>query len=230
MPKENNNAIEIPEELNFNNFPKHLPQTIAVRIEEAISAPHRKPLEDLNSQLTEMLQTLTHIAPIEAIEAMRNPVKEGTTEHAAYILGQVSLAQLIIADALHRRADDSFIPTMLSGAYEKYIKTLYKGDFPTIPLITRVGDNQRLAIEKLRTLRKLGIIDIRSDGEEITHFLTPAARSVVESPNVPEYAEFLIKNIGTAVINMRNQLVEDLNTPNCSNGKQNYLKLRKKKF
>ena len=182
MSKEQWELLEsLPEDLKVSDLPPGIMFAIADRIEAAISAASRSPLHDLSTQLAGLFNKLFRAAPIEAVNAIRRLTPGSASEDAAYMLGQISFAQLLTAQSYVRRADDNFMPTIQDRRYEKYLNALYGQDATGVELADKTGECVETVSRKLKQLRELGITDFRREGNCIINFLTPTARSVLET-------------------------------------------------
>jgi DNA-binding transcriptional ArsR family regulator len=151
---------------------------IAERLEEAVSAPTRALLETLDEQLIELFDTMLRTASKGAVEAVRGSAQAGSAETDAYLLGQVSFAQLFVAQAAERRADDRFVETIRSSLYAPYVKALARNEYTGSQLAQISGERTETVSRKLRVLRDLGITAFRREGTSFINFLTPAAQAV----------------------------------------------------
>jgi len=170
----------IQERLNsLSDLPPEIMIAIADRLEEAISASSRTPLRALSDQLAGLFNKLLRTAPIEAVNAVRGTASADAAESAAYMLGQVSFAQLLAAQTAERRADDDFLVVIRDHRYENYIRALSTQDCTGVELAEITGERVETVSRKLKTLRELGITDFRREGTKLLNFLTPATCAVV---------------------------------------------------
>ena len=73
---------------------------LADRLEEAISASSNKPLQAISEQLIALFNILLHLAPTQAADAAYGSAPQDSDESAAYLLGQVSFAQLLASQTM----------------------------------------------------------------------------------------------------------------------------------
>jgi CRP-like cAMP-binding protein len=184
MSKERWALLEsIQERLNsLSDLPPETMVAIADHLEEAISASSRAPLEALSTQLVELFSKLLRVAPPAAINAVRGSTSADSAEHVAYMLGQVSFAQLVAAQAAEHRADDGFLDVIRDHRYKNYIAAFSRQDHTGVELAGITGECAETVSRKLKRLRELGITDFRREGTRLVNFLTPAARAVIEEP------------------------------------------------
>jgi DNA-binding transcriptional ArsR family regulator len=171
----------ILDELNSpSKLPPELLNAVAEHLEEAISSSSSVPLRQLTNQLIELFNKLLRVAPPEAAKAVRGEVSNDTAGSVAYMLGQVSFAQLLASHASMSRADDQFLNTIKDRRYAEYITALSEGDRSGIDLSQICGECTETVSRKLKHLRGLGITDFRREGTSLLNFLTPAARAVAK--------------------------------------------------
>jgi DNA-binding transcriptional ArsR family regulator len=184
---------------------------IAERLEEAVSAPTRAPLETLDEQLIGLFDAMLRTASKAAVEAVRGSAQAGTAETDAYLLGQVSFAQLFAAQAAERRADDRFVETIRSSLYAPYVKALARDDYSGTQLAQICGERTETVSRKLKVLRDLGITDFQREGTSFVNFLTPAAQAVaaefIEQPEtepaVRELPDLLLRELDKVAPHLR---------------------------
>jgi DNA-binding transcriptional ArsR family regulator len=182
----------IQEKLNrLSDLPPGIMYALAERIEEAISAPSRAPLEALSIQLAEFFDALLRIAPKETVDAVCGPRSADSGNNAAYLLGQLSFAQLLTAQAYERRADDRFIEILRDHRYQPYIRALYTKECTGTQLAKTTGECEETVSRKLKLLRELGITDFRREGRHLLNFLTPVTQAVVKEFGIVAHSDEL---------------------------------------
>lgn len=162
------------------HMPAFTPATfadIAEDIEESISSHSRAQLDGLQEQLAEYFTDLVRTASESVVDAVRGVLPEDAPEVQAFVLGKVTFAQLVAAQAAERRADDQFMDNLHLPKYKKYIVALEHEDLNGIQLARITGDREETVSRKLRELRKFGIVDFRKNGTSVINFLTPIARA-----------------------------------------------------
>lgn len=170
-----------------SDIPPELMFAIAERLEEAISASSNTPLKILRGQLIELLDRLLHTALPETIDAVRGSGSANVAASEAYVLGQVSFAQLLAAQVAERRVDDHFVDTLRGRRFEKYLRALVDSDRTGVELAEITEECAETVSRKLKSLRELGVTDFRRDGTSLFNFLTPTARAVIsESKAFPD--------------------------------------------
>lgn len=191
MSSEQQDLLEsIQENLNcISDLPPEVVFVIADRIEAAISSSTRSRLKDLSSQLAGLFNKLLRAAPSEAVAEIRRSTPSDSSEYAAYMLGQISFAQLLTAQSFERRANDDFITIIHDPRYNNYITALYHQDHTGVDLARINSEVVETVSRKLKRLRELGITDFRREGNRITNFLTPTARSLIKNIGIAKEGE-----------------------------------------
>jgi DNA-binding transcriptional ArsR family regulator len=178
-----------PEELG----PEHM-AVIAGHLEAAVSAQSLENLQVLSDALAKLFNQAVRKAPSEAIAAVRNSPKADVANRSAYMLGQISFAQLMASKVLVSRPSDEFDETLYDVAYVGYICKLNESSRTNTALSEMMGERVETVSRKIKKLRQLGITDFRRDGVHVINFLTPAAKfsfdlvrakSVIDSLTVP---------------------------------------------
>jgi hypothetical protein len=166
-----------------SDLPPEIMLELADRLEEAISASANKPLQALSEQLIALFNKLLHLAPVPAADAAYGSALPDSDESAAYLLGQVSFAQLLASQTMLNRASDEFMAVMQDHRYEQYIKALAVKDCSGVDLAGLTGERTETVSRKLKDLRELGIADFYREGNKALNFLTPAAQAAL--PDTP---------------------------------------------
>jgi DNA-binding transcriptional ArsR family regulator len=102
----------------------------------------------------------------------------------AYVMGQLSLAQSVISSMFSRRADDTFVPTLLQRKYRDILKHLLAKDMTGVDLARLTKSTPETISRKLRLLREMGAADFRKDGTHTVNFLTHVAKAVLADNGV----------------------------------------------
>lgn len=102
----------------------------------------------------------------------------------AYVMGQLSLAQSVISSMFSRRADDTFVPTLLQRKYRDILKHLLAKDMTGVDLARLTNSTPETISRKLRLLREMGAADFRKDGTHTVNFLTHVAKAVLADNGV----------------------------------------------
>lgn len=170
------------------DLPRGIFNGIAERLDEGVSGPSRAPLDALNSQLTSLLDQMLRLEPSVA-QAIQRASSSSATEQAAYVIGQVSFAQLLAAQAAERRVNDDFQSHLVNSLYKPYIDALASKDLNGKELAQICGEVEETVSRKLKQLREFGITEFRREGTSFYNFLTPAARLIVAESNMLALAE-----------------------------------------
>lgn len=142
---------------------------LAHRVESALDG-NRVELAALHDQLLDQVRSRMQ-------QAGWHPTKNTPEFEAAYQLGQLSFAQHLLAQALGKRADDSFIPNLHSPRYSPYVGALDGGEKTVLELATAVNGGVEGVRVILGEMRELGMAEFVRKGAEIVNFLTPLAKA-----------------------------------------------------
>ena len=142
---------------------------LAYRVESALDGT-RTELAALHEQLLGQVR-------LRLQQAGWHPTQNTPEFEAAYQLGQLSFAKHLVAQALSKRADDSFIPSLHSPRYRPYVSALADGDKTALELATAVNGGVEGVRVVLGEMRELGMAEFARNGTEIVNFLTPLAKA-----------------------------------------------------
>lgn len=165
-------------------LPPRMPAAIAERISEAILSPTRAAVSGLSEQLAEFLDVLEKAAPEPARFRATQTFGPDNIAYFSYQLGQVSFAQMLIAQVSERRIDDDFSTIVGDIRYKSYVDALRQRELSGKQLSEVCLECVETVSRKLRQLRELGITDFRREGTSFVNFLTPAARAIVKQTTV----------------------------------------------
>lgn len=193
-----------------SDLPTGFVTAIAERLDETLNAAQREPLETLQEQLHGLFLRLMALAPETASAAVRLTANSGKAEQAAYMLGQISFAQLIAAQAVERRVSDEFAQFLQDGRYQPYVAALSKKACTGKELADLCNEAVETVSRKLKILRELGIAEHRREGTSFNNYLTPAARALVENSIQQDDIHEAIKNKGGAVRLLNAQIPEHM--------------------
>lgn len=173
--------------------------SVAERLEEAVCSASRLPLEAIASQLSGLVRKVISQCPPSVAEAVR-PSSSTTVEaeRAAFLLGQLSLAQQFASLSLERRASHHFVDTIRNNRFAPIVQALVHQDETNTALAGLLDQCEETISRKLSTLRRLGICDFRKDGTKVLNFLTPAARAVAGEMLVDSKRTPIGKNEGNS--------------------------------
>jgi DNA-binding transcriptional ArsR family regulator len=147
------------------------------------------PKSDLQ-QLSEIL----HKTLLEQLRLLAPEVRNGILHdqhqspelRQAYALGQISLAQHLLASITSKRIDDSFIPTLLERKFRPMLKLLLAKDMTGVDLAKETSSTPETISRKLRQLRAMGAADFRRDGTHVVNFLTHVAKDVLAEHGIKQ--------------------------------------------
>ena len=159
---------------------------IADYLEEAVLSTSKRKLDQLSKALVSLINDSLRNSPKAVVQAAVNALDAGENERTAYLLGQISFAQLFASQSAHRRVSDDFVVTIKDVAYFSYVTSLYHGDKTNTDLLPYVSDKRIETVSrKLKRLRELGVTDFRREGTHIVNFLTPVAKAVFDDGLIP---------------------------------------------
>ena len=153
---------------------------IADRLEGAISASNRAPLQVLSAQLIAVFNKFLRAVPPEVSNQIRGGYSMDSVIGSSYLLGQIGFAQRVAAEAFEKRADDEFVQIVLDGRFTKYINALFDEERTGVELASIVKVCAETVSRNLKKLRELGVTDFRREGTTLLNFLTPAAESILK--------------------------------------------------
>jgi DNA-binding transcriptional ArsR family regulator len=167
------------------DFPKEIVPLLAARLEKAICATSQKSLKGLADDLSALLADIVRLSPQDALKAAHGEQKVDPSLAAAFILGEVSFAQLLASQAANRRASDEFLTLFRDTTSRRYINALSESELRNIDLARRLDISVEHISRTLKQLREEGIADFRRDGRDVYNFLTPAAQAVLAAEHRP---------------------------------------------
>jgi hypothetical protein len=159
----------------FYDLPSNGMAVVAERVVDTLESTTDGELAATATQLTEMFNRLLRSAPIDVQKAVQNTSRDYTAENCAYVLGQISFAQLLVSQVANKRAVPEFTKVFSDPDYRSYILKLMFGGLTLKELADSIGDDVKVARQRIHYLRELGVTDFRSDGKVVRQFLTPTA-------------------------------------------------------
>lgn len=158
--------------------------TIADFVEEALLSTSRTRSGEIQDALVDIYYEALRRSS-EPVAAVAHGENEKATElHEAFILGQISLAQLITSQHYDHKACDVLLGVMQDDANAVFIKALYLSACNNKGLAARVNQTEENVSRRLKRLREYGITSSRKLGTSVENFLTAAARSLIEDQDI----------------------------------------------
>lgn len=154
---------------------------IAEQIEEALVAHDRTSMDRLRDRLESLFVDTLKSASTAVAAAVRGTARQDSPEVYAYVLGQLSFGQAVVAQAAERRADNGFLEMLHAPKYVKYVEALANDDLNGKQLADLTGEAVETVSRKLKELRAAGAVDFRREGTSNLNFLTAAAKSCSHS-------------------------------------------------
>ncbi len=157
---------------------------LALRVEDALCGS-RMELAAMNLALVNLVSKLSRKVAAPVSDVLFAPSEGEPALQQAFVMGQLSFAQVLVSQALNSRADDAFMPTVRHRAYRKYLQALRGNERSGNELSTVTGERPETVSRKLKRLRELGVTDFRKEGTVVLNFLTSAARAAMaaEAPD-----------------------------------------------
>lgn len=149
---------------------------IVSRLEDILATGSRDEILSIERHLAAFLKTYTQRASSKVVEAMRCADKADADVAAAFALGQISLAQLMAAQAGNRRVDELFEVAVKDNA--DIVLSLLEKDRSGLEIADVTGLRPETVSRKIKALRDQGITDFYREGTSLLNFLTPAAKEV----------------------------------------------------
>ncbi|WP_085032744.1 helix-turn-helix domain-containing protein [Ensifer aridi] len=177
---------------------------IATRLEEAIADGSREELMSMDEQLSAFLKAYLSKAKGELAGAVRGAANCDTDTAAAYVLGQISFAQLLAGQAGNRRVEEHF--ANLVEEHGDIVRALFARDLTGLQLAEATGLRPETISRKLKLLREAGISDFYREGTSLFNFLTPAAKALASDIQVNVDARHGGAAIRRALSGRRNRL------------------------
>jgi hypothetical protein len=146
-------------------------------LEETLSTPERSELLRASNVLEGALRKLLASAPEETRKGVLGD--PGNPFHIAYLLGQVAMAQGLVAYAHMARVDASFATNLTTGPMGRVATLLAAADRDPEFLIEAVGLTKGEGAALMSRMIQDGSVDFRKTEGRIIYFLTPAAMAVM---------------------------------------------------
>lgn len=136
-------------------------------------------LQEFAQFLEKLFREQFRAVSTEVREAIVDKKNASPELRQAYVMGQLSLAQSLISSMCYKRADDTFVPTLLQRKYRDIVKHLLAKDMTGVDLARLTKSTPETISRKMRVLREMGAADFRKDGTHTVNFLTHVAKAVL---------------------------------------------------
>lgn len=164
----------------FTEVSQSFVDSLATRVEYAVTNRSSATLGELDRQLTELSDHLLDTAPERVSKFLHSAETADFELNAALIVGQISFAQQLITQAASHRADDAFAVELSNPSFSAYLAALLKEAKTNGQLELVTSEATATVSRKLARLRELGITDFRKEGTRVVNFLTPIARAFLQ--------------------------------------------------
>lgn len=159
---------------------RHTGTVIADWLEEALLSPSSQKAGEVHDALMEIFQSSLVNSSAEVRSAVLSKSTSDVGHREAFTLGQLSLAQLLAAQALDRRVNSVIISFMEDKANVAYLKALCEEPRTNKSLATVVGQSEENVSRKLKRFRELGIVFSKKIGTAVINSLSADARQILE--------------------------------------------------
>lgn len=168
---------------------RHTGSVLADWLEEALLSASSQKTGEIHDALMEVFQNSLAKSSDQARSAVLSKVNSELAHRESFTLGQLSLAQLLAAQALDRRASDDFNDVLKDKANMAYFKALCEKSLTNKELSVIVAQTEENVSRKLKRFRELGIISSKKMGTAAVNSLTAAARHALEESGMLEVFE-----------------------------------------
>lgn len=171
----------------------HFESVLADFLEEALLAKSRDRSIEIAGFIQKLLNKCIGESNTEVNSLVVSSEDARSDLREAYLLGQLSLAQLVTATHINKKVCSKFLAAVADETNRKYIKALIGGEQSNQAVAEAVNHSEEHTSRKLRELREIGIVESRRMGKRSMNFLTAATLGVMSefgehSPNQSEEA------------------------------------------
>jgi len=151
---------------------------LAMKVADAVHEPKRADVAAAHAALETLFRERFAAAPGEVRDAILGKAAEDSPLALAYLLGQVSQAQTIVAGELNRRPDEGFEEAFEDPAVTAILDTLGHAQLGIPAIVRETGFKEADVRNTLGRLTHLGIVDHRrgwGENAPVEYFATPIA-------------------------------------------------------
>ncbi|WHT76062.1 winged helix-turn-helix domain-containing protein [Pseudomonas rhodesiae] len=159
---------------------RHTGTVLADWLEEALLSSSPQKAGEIHDALMEVFQSSLAKSSDEVRSAVLSKTTSELAHRESFALGQLSLAQLVAAQALDRRASSDFNAFLEDKANLAYLKALCEEPRTNKALSTIVAQTEENVSRKLKRFRELGIVSSKKMGTAVINSLTAAAHHALE--------------------------------------------------
>lgn len=168
---------------------RHTGSILADWLEEALLSSSSQKAGEIHDALMEVFRDSLAKSSDQVRSAVLSKVTSELAHRESFALGQLSLAQLLAAQALDRRASDEFNDFLKDKANMAYFKALCEKSQTNKDLSVIVSQTEEHVSRKLKRFRELGIISSKRMGTAAVNSLTAAALHALEESGMLEVFE-----------------------------------------
>jgi len=168
---------------------RHTGSILADWLEEALLSSSSQKAGEIHDALMEVFRDSLAKSSDQVRSAVLSKVTSELAHRESFALGQLSLAQLLAAQALDRRASDEFNDFLKDKANMAYFKALSEKSQTNKELSVIVAQTEENVSRKLKRFRELGIISSKRMGTAAINSLTAAALHALEESGMLEVFE-----------------------------------------
>lgn len=149
-------------------------------VEAALASSSSERSRELERALVQLFHSSLKRCPDDVVWAIQGFEDAAMDTRAAYLMGQISLAQSLVSQNLSHKQCCDFERAVVHDLNLAYVRALYREDLSNKELVKIVGKVEESVSRRLKKLREWGITDSRKNGTSVINFLTPAAKKVFE--------------------------------------------------
>lgn len=168
---------------------RHTGTILADWLEEALLSSSSQKAGEIHDALMEVYQGSLAKSSDEVRSAALSKTASELGHRESFTLGQLSLAQLLAAQALDRRASAEFNAFLEDKANMAYFKAMCEEPRTNKELSTIVVQTEENVSRKLKRFRELGIVSSKKMGTAVINSLSAAARHALEDAGLVEAFE-----------------------------------------
>ncbi len=173
---------------------RHTGTILADWLEEAMMSSSRQRSGEIHDAIVELFQSSLLKCSVNVRSVLLAKSTADVELKESYNMGVLSLAQLIAAQNLDRKAGSDFNECLQDKANTAYLKALCIEPRTNKALSKEVGQTEENVSRKLKRFRELGVVSSKKMGTNVINSLTAAARDTLEELGLLK--EFLSEHTG----------------------------------
>lgn len=168
---------------------RHTGTILADWLEEALLSSSSQKAGEIHDALMDVFQSSLAKSSDEVRSAVLLKTTSELAHRESFTLGQLSLAQLLAAQALDRRTSAEFNTFLEERSNMAYFKAMCEEPRTNKELSTIVVQTEENVSRKLKKFRELGIVSSKKMGTSVINSLTAAAHHALEEAGIVETFE-----------------------------------------